>query len=77
MALLEREELIAALKQLGELADGRGQHLDLVIIGGAAMVLGFNARASTHDVDAVVVSSQQTAFCESWRNKWHRSAIGQ
>lgn len=62
MALLEREELVTALIRLGELAATRNQHLKLVVVGGAAMVLGFNARASTHDVDAVIVPTQHTAL---------------
>jgi predicted nucleotidyltransferase len=62
MALLERDELVAALTQLGELALVRGLHIELIIVGGAAMVLGFNARASTHDVDAVVIPTSHTAL---------------
>lgn len=56
MAILSREELLSALKRLGELADERGEVVRLVIVGGAAMVLALNARQTTRDVDAVFVN---------------------
>jgi predicted nucleotidyltransferase len=62
MALLEREELIAALQRLGELAQARGEQIELVVVGGAAMVLGFSARSSTQDVDAVAIPASLTSL---------------
>jgi hypothetical protein len=51
---LTRNQLIEALEELSsELGDSSDVH-DLVIAGGAALVLLYNARSSTKDVDAVV-----------------------
>jgi hypothetical protein len=38
MATLTREEIVTALEQLGRLADQEGVEIQLVVIGGAAMV---------------------------------------
>ena len=55
--LLTRDELIAAITRLGELAMADGQSVDLLMVGGGVMVLEFRARASTRDVDAVVTNA--------------------
>ncbi len=47
MALLSRHDIITALERLGQLAAANGYTLHLVVVGGAAMVLGYNARSST------------------------------
>jgi hypothetical protein len=49
--LLTRNEIEAAFRLLGELARAEGQSLEILAFGGTAMVLGFDARASTRDVD--------------------------
>jgi hypothetical protein len=54
MATLSKREIDAGLRRLGELAVARGIELDLVVVGGAAMVLGFSAREATKDVDVVI-----------------------
>jgi hypothetical protein len=59
MALLSRGEIEAGLTRLGELADERGIRIELLAVGGAALVLGFNARESTHDVDALIVAPRE------------------
>jgi hypothetical protein len=51
MALLSEEEITRAFARLGELAQKQGTEIDLVVVGGAAMVLAYKARAATHDVD--------------------------
>jgi hypothetical protein len=56
MALLSRDEIIDALQKLGQLAQERSLSIELWVVGGAAMALAFNARESTHDVDALIVS---------------------
>ena len=53
MTTLDRDEIVDALKRLGELALLEGESIRLVVVGGAAMVLGYSARRSTRDVDAV------------------------
>ena len=59
MALLTRQGIIDALRSVGELAQRQGLSVDLLVVGGAAMVLLYNARPSTRDVDVLVVSPQQ------------------
>ncbi len=59
MAFLTREEMIAALKRLGELAHETGQHIELIAVGGAVMVLAYDARPSTRDVDAAILSPRE------------------
>jgi hypothetical protein len=51
---LSRHDLDVGLRRLGELAVARGIEIDLVVVGGAAMVLGFAAREATKDVDVLV-----------------------
>jgi predicted nucleotidyltransferase len=54
MATLSKHDLDVGLRRLGALAVTRGIEIELVVIGGAAMVLGFEARAATKDVDVVI-----------------------
>ncbi len=61
MALISRTGIEAALSRMGELAHERGISLELLVVGGAAMVLGYNARASTHDIDAVILEPTQAS----------------
>jgi hypothetical protein len=56
MATFSREEIQDGLRRLGELAQSQGLHVRLALVGGAAMVLGYDARQSTRDVDAVILS---------------------
>jgi predicted nucleotidyltransferase len=58
MATLTRDEITQALKQLGELAHSQGYTVELLVVGGSAMVLLYNARPATRDVDAVILSPQ-------------------
>lgn len=51
MTLLSQQEIAKALARLGELAQEQGHQIELLAVGGAVMVLAYNARASTHDVD--------------------------
>lgn len=59
MALLTGQEIVEALERLGELAERQGDHIELLLMGGAVMVLVYNARPSTHDVDALVLSPRE------------------
>lgn len=52
MALLTRSDIENALRRLGELALQQDESIELLAVGGAAMVLGYDARLATHDVDA-------------------------
>lgn len=56
MAILTKQEITQALEQLGKLAQQQGQSIELLLMGGAAMVLMYNARPSTRDVDVLILS---------------------
>lgn len=55
---LSKAQIIAALQRLNELLHEKGVIGELCIFGGAAMVLAFDARESTRDVDAIFVPKQ-------------------
>ncbi len=55
---LSRETILAALQRLDELLREKGVIGELCIFGGAAMVLAFDARESTRDVDAIFVPKE-------------------
>lgn len=61
MALLSRADIMEALKRLGKLALDQGTMIDLVIVGGAAMALGYDARESTRDVDVIILAPMEAA----------------
>jgi len=55
---LSKEQILAALARLNELLREQGVIGELCIFGGAAMVLAFDARESTRDVDAIFVPKE-------------------
>ena len=59
MATFTRQEIEEGLRRLGELAQAKSLRIELTLVGGAVMVLQFNARPSTRDVDAVVLSPRE------------------
>lgn len=59
MATFTRQEIEDGLKRLGELALAKGFHIQLTLVGGAVMVLRFNARPSTRDIDAVILEPRE------------------
>jgi len=80
MATFSREEIETGLKRLGELAQTKSLHIQLTLVGGAVMVLRFDARPSTHDVDAVILQprearlvrelAKQVAKELDWNDDW-------
>jgi hypothetical protein len=56
---LSKELILAALVRLNELLHEKGIMGELCIFGGAAMVLAFDARDSTRDVDGIFVPKQE------------------
>ncbi|MGE4071141.1 MAG: hypothetical protein AB7E72_08195 [Lysobacterales bacterium] len=54
MAMLTKDDILRALRQIDLKAKAAGVVVDLSIYGGAALALAFNLRHSTRDVDAVV-----------------------
>lgn len=57
MHAISRDVLIRALTRLGELADAEGIRLEVCLYGGAVMMLAYNTREITKDVDAVIQPS--------------------
>jgi hypothetical protein len=55
---LSRATILAALARLDELLREKGVIGEICIFGGAAMVLAFDARESTRDVDAIFVPKE-------------------
>jgi hypothetical protein len=51
--MITRQEITEALERLGQLGQTRGEKLELVLMGGALMVLVYGTRQSTRDVDAI------------------------
>ncbi len=84
MALFNKQEILSALQRLGQLAQAQGTQIELILVGGAAMVLGFGARQSTHDVDAAILFPRearkvrqlatQVALERNWPDDWLNDA---
>ena len=80
MATFSRKDIQEGLRRLGELAEAQGFHIQLILVGGAAMVLGFDARQSTRDVDVIILEpdevrrvrilAQQVADEHEWPEDW-------
>jgi hypothetical protein len=66
MAFLTRQDIISALDRLGQLAAADGQTVRLLVVGGAAMVLGYEARDSTKDIDAVILPPPEAHVVREW-----------
>jgi predicted nucleotidyltransferase len=54
--MLTKEQITTALTRLGELALEQNETIHLLIVGGAALVLAYEVRQSTHDVDVIILS---------------------
>jgi hypothetical protein len=61
MATVSKQEIIEAFERLGRLAAAQGDTIELLLVGGALMVLVYDARPSTRDVDAVILAPRDTA----------------
>jgi predicted nucleotidyltransferase len=85
MSLLSRGQIIDGLERLGQLAVERGEQIELLVVGGAAMVLAYAARPATHDVDVVILSpgeaqrvralAGQVAAEQGWAADWLTDAV--
>ena len=84
MGLLTREDIIAGLTKLGELAAQRGKTVELALVGGAVMALHFKERNSTKDVDSVILAPTPVALTRGmvvdvagefgWNDDWLNDA---
>jgi hypothetical protein len=84
MATFSREEILEGLKRLGELAQEKGITVQLTLMGGAVMVLAFEARLSTHDIDVFIRSPREARIVRElakrvagerdWNDDWLNDA---
>lgn len=51
--MLSEDTIVAALRRLSERLEARGVTGEINLLGGAAMILGFQARQATKNVDAI------------------------
>jgi len=63
---LDRATMVHALTRLGAHAAAQGEVLTLVVVGGAALVLRYNTRLSTQDVDAFFVTPPERRITRAW-----------
>ena len=56
MATIGRKQIIEALTSLGALANERGDKIEMILVGGALMVLVFGERESTRVLDVLIVA---------------------
>lgn len=85
MAALSKIEMERALTRLGELAAAEGAELDLLLVGGGVMVLEFETRPATRDVDVVVLAppdpaavrrlARTVAAERDWPDDWLNDAV--
>ena len=69
MALLGQRDIEEAFAQLGALAHAAQEEVVLVLVGGAAMVFGYQARLSTHDVDAIFLPPPEAHRIRTWAQR--------
>jgi predicted nucleotidyltransferase len=69
MAKLSKQEIINALERLGQLAQKQDYEIELMVVGGAAMVLAYGARQSTHDVDVVILQPREARIARELAKK--------
>jgi hypothetical protein len=56
MATFTRKEITEGIERLGQLAVESGIKIELILVGGALMVLRFRVRESTRDVDVAILA---------------------
>jgi predicted nucleotidyltransferase len=67
--LLSQKDIRQGLIRLGELVAQDGQHLRLILVGGAVMSLAYDARASTRDIDAIFLSPPEASEVRNWASQ--------
>jgi hypothetical protein len=66
---LSKATIETALYRLGDEAADAGETVTLIVVGGTAMVLGYQARQSTRDVDAYFRTPPARAQTRQWSAK--------
>jgi hypothetical protein len=59
---LSADDILQAFAGLSEELARRGENAEIVVVGGAALVLLFHARESTKDVDAYFVNQKPRSY---------------
>lgn len=83
MAMLDKDDILRGLRRIDVLAKEAGVVVDLSIYGGAALVLAFDIRRATRDVDAVVHgaphflrrAAAEVAVAEGWPQDWLNDGV--
>jgi hypothetical protein len=85
MATLSKQDVITALARLGQLAQENGEVIELLLFGGSVMVLVFDARQTTRDVDVMILAPSEVqkvremaktvAQERSWPEDWLNDAV--
>ncbi|MHB1953513.1 MAG: hypothetical protein ACYDDA_13410 [Acidiferrobacteraceae bacterium] len=81
--MLTREDIVGALKELGDQAQEAGVLVDLGIYGGSAIALEWQFRTSTRDVDVVIKgnsafvreAAKRIALSRDWPENWLNDAV--
>ena len=56
---MNRRAFLEALRRLGQVSREAGIRLEITIYGGSAMLLAYNSRATTKDIDAILVPKEE------------------
>ncbi len=56
---MNRDEILAALRNLAAALDAKGISGDMFVVGGAAIAVAYDARRATRDIDAVFVPKRE------------------
>jgi hypothetical protein len=84
MADFDRDQLLAALNEIGAAAVVAGTRLDIAMFGGSALMLASNFRFSTEDVDIAEIGpwpdwlsavAARIAARNGWSDNWLNDAV--
>src|SRR5215467_8569175 len=85
-ASFDRDQLLAALDEIGRAAIAARAHLDIAVYGGSALMLASNFRFSTEDVDIAEIGRPwpdwlsdvvaRLAKRNGWSAHWLNDAVG-
>lgn len=64
--LLTQHDIEDALRDLGQRALNGGASIELIIVGGAALALGYGTHEVTRDVDAYILKPQEARLVRQW-----------
>jgi hypothetical protein len=76
VSLLNKQDVVAALAGLGELARAKGHEVHLLLLGGGLMMLRFETRPSTHDIGVVILPPSDPCEVPPSPNRWQLSEVG-